>query len=91
VKQTIKNISEEHKQDLEFAKKKKKRNMSLEKHLHRLALPFKPSTEAIKVLKFKVVCASVMRKSHFAKATVRDNGALLETTVWFFMLHFAGR
>jgi len=42
--ETIKNISEKHTQDLEFIKR---RNISLEKHLYRLALQCQPCTEAI--------------------------------------------
>jgi len=50
--ETLKNISDKHTQGLEFIKR---RNISLEKHLYRLALQCQPCTEAIKRLTFKVV------------------------------------
>jgi len=87
-RETIKNISEKHTQGLEFIKR---RNISLEKHLYRLALQCQPCTEAIKCLTFKVVSAPEIGSVPCAQATVWDNEPLLETIVWLIMLHFAGK
>jgi hypothetical protein len=86
--ETIKNISKKHTQGLEVIKR---RNISLEKHLYRLALQCQPCTEAIKSLTFKVVSAPEIGTVHFVQATVGDNEALLETIIWLIVLHFAGK
>lgn len=88
--ETIKNITQKHTQDLEFIKR---RNISTEKHLYRLALQCQACTKAIKCLTFKIVSAREIGSVHFIQATVWDmwgNEALLETIVWLIMLHFAG-
>jgi hypothetical protein len=86
--ETIKNISEKHTQGLELIKR---RNISLEKHLYRLALQCQPCAEAIRCLTSKVVSAPEIGSVHFVQATLCDNEALLETIASLIMLHFAGK